>query len=120
MAIHYSSDDISLLSFKKELQGYTWDIFRQDALAAISVALLTLPQAMAYALLAGLPLTCGLFAAIYSSIIAALFGSSRHLVVGPSNAIAILVQYGTSEILFTHYRGLDGPDMDIMAVQILT
>src|ERR1700722_19988430 len=97
-----SSDDISLLSFKKDLKGYSWGTFRQDATAAVSVALLTVPQAMAYALLAGLPLSAGLFAAIYSSIIAALFGSSRHLIVGPSNAIAILVQSATAEILFTH------------------
>lgn len=117
---HPHADDISLLSFKKELEGYSWDTFRQDFSAAISVALLTVPQAMAYALLAGLPLTAGLFAAIYSSIVASLFGSSRHLIVGPSNAIAILVQAGTAEILFTYYRGLEGPERDIAAIQILT
>lgn len=120
MAVNYHLDDISLLSFRKELSGYSLEKLRQDATAALSVALLTVPQAMAYALLAGLPLTCGLFAAIYSSMLAALFGSSRHLVVGPSNAIAILVQSGTSEILFTYYRGLAGPELDIAAVQILT
>jgi sulfate permease, SulP family len=115
-----NSDDISLLSFKKELKGYSWPIFRQDGIAALSVALLTVPQAMAYALLAGLPLTAGLFAAIYSSILAAIFGSSRHLIVGPSNAIAILVQSATAEILFTHYRLLEGVEKDLMAIQILT
>lgn len=120
MAHNHCSDEISLLSFKKDLAGYSFDIFRQDAMAALSVALLTVPQAMAYALLAGLPLTCGLFAAIYSSIIAAIFGSSRHMVVGPSNAIAILVQSGTSEILFTHFRGLSGPELDMMSVHVLT
>lgn len=120
MPVNSCTDDISLLSFKKDLTGYSLDLFRQDAAAAISVALLTVPQAMAYALLAGLPLTCGLFAAIYSSMIAAIFGSSRHLIVGPSNAIAILVQSGTSEILFTYYRGLTGPELDMVAVQILT
>ncbi len=120
MTINHLTDDISLLTFKKELTGYSFGLFRQDALAAISVALLTVPQAMAYALLAGLPLTCGLFAAIYSSMIAAVFGSSRHLVVGPSNAIAILVQSGTSEILFTYYRGLEGSEIDLVALQILT
>jgi SulP family sulfate permease len=120
MAIHYTSDDISLLSFKKELTGYSWDIFRQDSMAAFSVALLTVPQAMAYALLAGLPLKCGLLAAIYSSIVAALFGSSRHLIVGPSNAIAILVQSATAEVMFTFYRDVDGITKDMVAVQVLT
>lgn len=114
------TDDISLFSFKRELTGYSWETFRQDTVAAFSVALLTVPQAMAYALLAGLPLSSGIFAAIYSAILASLFGSSRHLIVGPSNAIAILVQSGTAEILFTHYRGLEGPERDMMALQILT
>lgn len=120
MVHNHCSDEISLLAFRKDLTGYSLDLFRQDAMAALSVALLTVPQAIAYALLAGLPLTCGLFAAIYSSMIAAFFGSSRHLIVGPSNAIAILVQSGTTEILFTHYRGLSGPEFDIMSVNVLT
>ncbi|HEV8051489.1 MAG TPA: SulP family inorganic anion transporter [Parachlamydiaceae bacterium] len=102
------------------MEGYSWNSFRLDLSAAVSVALLTVPQAMAYALLAGLPLTAGLFAAIYSSIIASLFGSSRHLIVGPSNAIAILLQAGTAEILFTYYRGVEGPERDVAAMQILT
>lgn len=120
MTINYCADDISFLSLKKELSAYSWDVFKKDLSAAVSVALLTVPQAMAYALLAGLPLTSGLFAAIYSSIIAAMFGSSRHLIVGPSNAIAILVLSGTSEIIFTYYRGLEGYERDVISVLILT
>jgi sulfate permease, SulP family len=114
------NDDISLLSFREEIKGYSWPIFRQDALAALSVALLTLPQAIAYAMLAGLPLTAGLFASVYSSIFAAFFGSSRHLIVGPSNAIAILIQSATAEVLFAHYHFLEGVEREMMALQILT
>jgi len=113
------SDDISLTGFAKELKGYSLSAFRQDALAALSVALLTVPQAMAYAMLAGLPLSAGLFAAVYSAMATALFGSSRHLIVGPSNAIAILVQSGTAAVLFTHYRYLEGAGRDALALQIL-
>lgn len=40
--------------------------------------------------------------------------------MGPSNAIAILVQAGTAEILYNHYRDLAGPERDVMAVHILT
>ena len=58
-------DDISFVPFKKEIAGYSSDTLKQDLLAALSVALLTIPQAMGYALLAGLPLSCGLFAAIF-------------------------------------------------------
>jgi sulfate permease, SulP family len=114
------ADDISLLSLKRELEGYSWDLFYRDFSASVTVALLTVPQAMACALLAGLPLTAGIFAAIYSSLIAAIFGSSRHLMVGPSNAIAILLQAATAEVLFTYYRGLEGPEREIAAMQILT
>jgi SulP family sulfate permease len=120
MRFQYYLDDISLTPFWGDLQGYGLESLRRDAYAGLSVALLTIPQAMAYAMLAGLPLYCGLFAAIYSSIMAAAFGSSRHLVVGPSNSIAILVQSGTSEILFTYYREAVGFEREMLALQILT
>ncbi len=120
MSINYQMDDISFSPQRKEIATYSWKTFRQDALAAFGVCLLTAPQAMAYAVLAGLPLACGLFAAIFSAFVAPAFGSSRHLVVGPSNAIAILVQAGTSQVLFSYYRHLTGVEWDIMAVQVLT
>ncbi len=120
MAINYQSDEINFSHLKRDISSYTWHFFRQDITSALNVCLLTVPQAMAYALLAGLPLACGLFAAIFSAFIAPLLGSSRHLVVGPSNAIAILVQAGTSHVLFTYYRHLTGSEWDAMAVQILT
>ena len=103
-------DDISLLPFRRDFEKYSWKYFRRDVTAGLSVAMLTVPQAMAYALVAGLPISCGLFSAIFSSLIVALFGSSRHLVVGPSNAIAILIQSGTAEILFTYYRDVSAPE----------
>lgn len=117
---HFYADDISFNQLKRDVEGYTWEAFRQDAISGISISLLTLPQAMAYALLAGLPLYCGLFAAIYSAIIAACFGSSRHLVVGPSNAIAILIQSGTAEILYTYYRDFNSVEKEFIAIQVLT
>lgn len=113
-------DDISLTYFRKDFEKYSWSLFRQDAMAGLSVAMLTVPQAMAYALVAGLPIACGLFASIYSAFIVAFFGSSRHLIVGPSNAIAILIQAGTAEIFFTYYRDVVGPERHILALQILT
>lgn len=120
MSVNVYQDDISFAPIRKDFIGYTWEMMRQDLIAGITVALLTVPQAMAYALVAGLPLYCGLFASIFSAMLAAAFGSSRHLVVGPSNAIALLVQAGTSEILFTYYRNLTGIERDMVAVQILT
>lgn len=116
---HMHADDLKLFPFKKEFREYSWRYAYRDLMAALSVALLTVPQSMAYALLAGLPLSTGLFAAIYSSFIATVFGSSRHIIIGPSNAIAILLHAGTAEILFTYYRGLEGLDREMAALQIL-
>jgi SulP family sulfate permease len=120
MATQELTDDISFAPFKKELYDYTLDDLRHDVYAAFSVALLTLPQAMAYALVAGIPLSCALFASIFAPMIAALFGSSRHLVTGPSNAIAILIQYGTGDILNNYYPDIQGFERDLIAVQIMS
>ncbi len=120
MVLNYPIDEISLSPFKGDGLRASFASLKQDLGAAIAVAFLTFPQAMAYALVAGLPLQCGLFAATYGALIAALFGSSRHLVVGPSNAIAILIQAGTSALLFTYYRDLPGAEREIVAIQILT
>lgn len=117
---HVIQDEISLSGFKKDLDQYSWNTFRQDATAGLSVAMLTVPQAMAYALMANLPISCGLFAAIFSSIIVALFGSSRHLVVGPSNAIAILIQAGIAEIFFTYYREASDFEKSLLSLEILS
>ena len=90
----------------------------RSVIAGLSVAMLTVPQAMAYALVAGLPVSAGLYSAIFSAIIVAFFSSSRHAVVGPSNAIAILVQGGISGILFTYYRNVTGPEKEELVMQI--
>jgi SulP family sulfate permease len=113
-------DEISLTSFKKDFERYSWNALRLDIFSGLSVAMLTVSQAMAYALVAGLPIASGVYAAIFSAVIVALFCSSRHLIVGPSNAIAILVQGGISGVLFTYYRDVTGPERDQLVMQILT
>ena len=113
------SEHISFSPLKEDLKGYSFSKLYLDLIAGITVAFMTIPQAMAYAVLAGLPLTCGLFSAVFGGFFAALLGSSRHLIVGPTNAIAILVQAGTTEILYTFYRDVVGPARDILAVQVL-
>lgn len=117
---HTLQDEISLTSFKKDFERYSWSSLRSDLIAGLSVAMLTVPQALAYALVAGLPVSAGLFSAIFSAIIVSFFGSSRHLIVGPSNAIAILIQGGVSNILFTYYRNVTGPEKEELVLQILT
>ncbi len=64
---------------------------RADGIAGFTGALIVLPQAVAFATIAGLPPEYGLYAAMVPAIIAALFGSSWHLVSGPTTAISIVV-----------------------------
>ena len=48
-------DEVSLSHLKKEFKGYSFHAFKSDLLAGLNVSLLTVPQALAYAFLAGLP-----------------------------------------------------------------
>ncbi|MFA5082914.1 MAG: SulP family inorganic anion transporter [Hydrogenophilaceae bacterium] len=64
---------------------------QSDLMAGITGALIVLPQAVAFATIAGLPPEYGLYAAMAPAIVAALFGSSWHLVSGPTTAISIAV-----------------------------
>ncbi len=66
-------------------------MLRQDSRAALSVALIGFPQGMAFSLIVGLPLHYGIYAVIISSIIGGLFVSSKSLIIGPTNAISILI-----------------------------
>jgi SulP family sulfate permease len=64
---------------------------RDDAIAGLTGAIIVLPQGVAFATIAGLPPEYGLYAAMVPAIMGALFGSSRHLVSGPTTAISIVV-----------------------------
>jgi len=64
---------------------------RADALAGLVGAVVVVPQGIAFATLAGLPPEYGLYCAMVPAIVAALFGSSWHLVSGPTNAISLVV-----------------------------
>jgi SulP family sulfate permease len=73
------------------LRGYSWSTFRADLVAGLTVAAVAVPQAMAYALIIGLPPEYGLYTAIVMTTVGALFDSSRQLINGPTNAISIAV-----------------------------
>ena len=70
---------------------YSWDRGRKDLLAGVTVAAISLPQAMAYALIAGIDPRFGLYSAIVVTLVASIFGSSSHLINGPTNAISLVV-----------------------------
>jgi SulP family sulfate permease len=71
-----------------EVSGRT---LRIDALAGLLGAVLVLPQAIAFAALAGLPPSYGLATAVLPCIVAALAGSSRHVMSGPTNANSLAI-----------------------------
>lgn len=68
---------------------YSAHKFRGDLIAGLTVATVAVPQAMAYAIVAGLPPQYGLYTAIVMTAVGALFDSSRQLINGPTNAISI-------------------------------
>jgi len=78
----------SLLNFNFDYNG---DAARRDLVAGATVAAIAIPQAMAYALIAGVDPRFGLYSAIVVTVIASIFGSSSHLINGPTNAISLLV-----------------------------
>jgi SulP family sulfate permease len=67
------------------------DTLKADFMAGITGAIIVLPQGVAFATIAGLPPEYGLYTAMVTPIIAALFGSSYHLISGPTTAISIVV-----------------------------
>jgi len=69
-----------------------------DLSAGLIVAIMLVPQAMAYAMLAGLPPVIGLYSSTVPLIIYALFGSSRQLAVGPVAMVSLLVFVGASKM----------------------
>jgi len=69
----------------------TWETIKADFIAGLTGAVLVFPQGIAFATIAGMPPEYGLYTAMVVPIVAALFGSSFHLVSGPTTAISIVV-----------------------------
>lgn len=80
-----------LFPFLAWLQTTTKQTLKADCFAGISGAIIVLPQGVAFATIAGLPPEYGLYSAIVPAIIAALFGSSHHLISGPTTAISLVI-----------------------------
>lgn len=106
-------------ALRERLVVYASREIYSDAVAGLTVAVMGVPQAMAYALIAGLPPVYGLYTAIVTCAVAAVLGSSSHLVTGPTNALCMVIlsltlhfpaKYGVSLIecvfLLTFLTGL--------------
>ncbi|KJS15259.1 MAG: sulfate permease [Peptococcaceae bacterium BRH_c4b] len=73
------------------ISTYKKEYIRFDFIAALTVAVVALPQSMAYAMIAGVDPAYGLYSAIVLAMLGSMFGSSNHLATGPTNAISLLI-----------------------------
>ena len=83
------------------INDYRPSDLRPDIIAGLNVAVVLVPQAIAYALIAGLPPYMGLYAAVVASIVGSLWGSSYHLQTGPTNAVSLLMFYSLLSVAET-------------------
>ena len=96
-----------LVPFVAWMRNYRGRHMRADLVAGLTVAVVAVPQSMAYALIAGVPVQYGLYASIIPTIVACLWGSSAQLITGPTTAVSLVVfttlaelaQPGTSHYL---------------------
>lgn len=91
-------EGLSFSGVARDIRGYTFAKAKGDVFAALSVGMLSLPQALAYAVVAGVPPSAGIIAVVLGTAIAACFCSSSCIVIGPNNATALLVQAALIEI----------------------
>jgi SulP family sulfate permease len=95
--------------FLEWIKNYDSDLFKGDLSAGITVAVMLIPQGMAYAMIAGLPPVYGLYAAIFPQMVYAFMGSSCHLAVGPVAMDSLLVATALNTIAVVdanHYISL--------------
>jgi len=80
----------TIFPFLKWFDGYGREYLKSDLFAGLTVALVLIPQSMAYAQLAGLPSYYGLYASFLPPAVAALFGSSHQLATGPVAVVSVM------------------------------
>lgn len=94
-----------------DLRGYGRGKFRSDFRAAVNVALLALPQGMAYAVIADVPIYFGITCSAIASLVAAPFAGSRHTILGPTN--------GTALMIFGFYATFQDPSAKLVLLPLL-
>ncbi|MBC8127362.1 MAG: SulP family inorganic anion transporter [Gloeobacteraceae cyanobacterium ES-bin-144] len=88
---HFASEHVLLLPWIAPLKRYTFDKLRHDSRSALNVTLLAVAQAIAFASIAGLPVVYGVLCTAVAAMVAPLFSASRHTIMGPTNATALML-----------------------------
>src|SRR6478752_733274 len=73
--------------------------FRKDIIAGLTVSVVEVPQAMAYAIIAGVPPVYGIYTSIIQGTIGALLSSSEHMTTGPTNTQSLLIASAVHRIV---------------------
>jgi SulP family sulfate permease len=89
LQMHVHIEDV--VPFIPWLRRYNRHYLKADLFAGLTVAIVALPQSMAYAMIAGLPVQYGLYASIVPTIIGCLWGSSAQLITGPTTTVSLVV-----------------------------
>jgi SulP family sulfate permease len=95
------------------LRGYTWSTFARDAIAGVTVGLVALPLAMAFAISSGLSPQAGIYCAVVTGFLVSALGGSRNQIGGPTGAFVVVV----AGIVSTH--GIEGLFMCTMMAGVL-
>ncbi len=111
-------NSLEFLPARRFWRQYSWRRLRKDAVAGFNVALLAVAQGLAFAAMAGVPISHGLTCAAVASLVGPLLSSSRHAILGPTNATAFLVFSGMA-LLPAHDRDEMLPVLIFMAGAML-
>ena len=87
----FQEDHIDFAAVVGPIRRYSLPKFKADIGAAPNVALLAVPQGMAYAAIAELPIAFGIICSAVAAIVAPVFAGSRHTILGPTNATAFMI-----------------------------
>lgn len=104
-----------LLPAVESARAYTFGKLRRDVLAGLTVAVVEVPQAMAYAVIAGVPPQYGLYTSIIQGVIGGLLSSSNHITSGPTNTQALLVASAVTRLA----DPADAPQLYLQLVTML-
>ena len=87
----FAENPLRIFPARETLKKYDLQAAKSDFRAALNVALLAVPQGMAYAAIAEIDIVYGIVCSAIAAIIAPFFASSRHTIIGPTNATALMV-----------------------------